>query len=196
MTKIYLVRHGQTDWNKKDICQGREDIPLNQSGVKQACKVGKELSDSNIHFAAFYSSPLSRAYKTMDIIKEELGMKSSLIQTSPLFIERDFGEVEGQSVYKAREVSENEELSKKVKGYENDLSVGKRMEEGLKSICRAYPDQNVLVVTHSHAIKGLLHYLYPEKYSFSFSLPNTSVSLFNTDLNGVVSAEVNIFHHK
>lgn len=60
---IYLVRHGQTDWNKLKVMQGRTDIPLNEKGIEQAKVVGEKLR--GINFDAIFYSPLLRAKQTM-----------------------------------------------------------------------------------------------------------------------------------
>jgi broad specificity phosphatase PhoE len=62
MTEIYLVRHGQTEWNTQLIFRGRKDIPLNERGHKQARALAGALKDRNID--AIYTSPLSRAVET------------------------------------------------------------------------------------------------------------------------------------
>ena len=66
MTSIYLVRHGQTAWNKEEIFRGRTDVPLDESGRKQAELVGKYFREMEIH--AIYSSPLARAWETAQAI--------------------------------------------------------------------------------------------------------------------------------
>ena len=63
---IYIVRHGQTDWNVEGIYQGRIDIPLNKTGIEQAKKTKEELK--GIKFDKVFSSPLKRAIETAQII--------------------------------------------------------------------------------------------------------------------------------
>ena len=66
---IYFVRHGQTDYNLKEIIQGASDIELNETGIKQAYQTKEKLKD--IKFDKIYSSPLKRAKKTAEIIGED-----------------------------------------------------------------------------------------------------------------------------
>ena len=87
--KIYLTRHGQTDYNKKRMMQGRSDIPLNDIGIAQATERRKQLG--NIKFDAVYASPLVRAVKTAEIIG---GVSRDEIITDERIIEADFGKYE------------------------------------------------------------------------------------------------------
>ena len=66
MTKVYVVRHGQTAWNVGEIFRGRADIPLDDTGRKEASLAGEALKDARIH--AVYSSPLSRSMETAENI--------------------------------------------------------------------------------------------------------------------------------
>ena len=65
---IFLIRHGNTEFNEKKIFRGHFDVPLDKNGIKQAEKTGKFLKDINID--AIYSSPLNRACNTAEIIKK------------------------------------------------------------------------------------------------------------------------------
>jgi broad specificity phosphatase PhoE len=68
MAKIMLIRHGETDWNVKEIFRGQMDVPLNETGISQAKLLAEYLKD--IQIEAIYSSPLQRALRTADIIAD------------------------------------------------------------------------------------------------------------------------------
>ena len=92
MTKFYIVRHGQTDYNKEHKLQGRLDIPLNETGMEQAKTIAESLKD--VHFDVIYYSPLTRAKQTADeLIKTH--SEAKVIEANEI-IERDFGEYEGE----------------------------------------------------------------------------------------------------
>lgn len=94
---ICFIRHGQTDWNTKGLMQGRDDVPLNSEGIKQAIDASKELfialEKSSFKFDKIYSSPLSRASVTANTIASAIGMDNVILDER--LIERDFGILSG-----------------------------------------------------------------------------------------------------
>ena len=86
--KLYLVRHGQTDWNLKKIAQGQTDIPLNATGIKQAEALRDKLK--NYRFDICYASPLQRAAQTAKIAVND---RCPIIFDN-ILKERSFGELE------------------------------------------------------------------------------------------------------
>ena len=67
--KLYLVRHGETDWNKSKKIQGQVDIPLAPKGIEQAEMTSEGMKD--IPFDHIFSSPLKRAYKTAQVVRRD-----------------------------------------------------------------------------------------------------------------------------
>ncbi len=93
MTSIYLVRHGETDWNAEQRIQGVSEIPLNDTGRRQARAAAEMLRGGD--WRAVYSSPLSRASETAEIICAELGIDG--IVADEVLMERSFGAAEGMT---------------------------------------------------------------------------------------------------
>ena len=91
MTLLYLVRHGETDWNRDRRIQGSTDIPLNETGRLQARRTGTLLARRS--WDAIITSPLSRAAETAAIIADELGLPAPQIVDA--IVERAYGEAEG-----------------------------------------------------------------------------------------------------
>ena len=142
--KIYLTRHGQTDWNVAHKFQGKADIELNDVGIQQAKIAKEELKDINIDL--IISSPLKRARKTAEIIS---GEKNIPIICDERISERDFGEFEGQTVEEANldgfwNYAENVKYEKA----ENIQSFFKRVYGFLDEMKVKYKDKNVLIVSH------------------------------------------------
>lgn len=79
MTRIILTRHGQTDWNREERFRGRTDVALNETGLVQAELTGRYIQ-SRWNPAAVYTSPMSRAVKTGEIIAAPLGLEAQPLQ--------------------------------------------------------------------------------------------------------------------
>jgi broad specificity phosphatase PhoE len=92
MTSIYLVRHGQTAWNREEIFRGRTDVPLDEAGVRQAELAAKYFEGMEIH--RIYSSPLSRAWETAQKISQLHNLKVEHLEG---IIDLSFGNWEGHS---------------------------------------------------------------------------------------------------
>ena len=92
MITLYVIRHGQTDWNIQNRLQGSTDIPLNSTGHEQAKIAAKELE--NINFDIVISSPLERA---LDTAKHVNSSKYAELITDSRLIERCFGNLEGKT---------------------------------------------------------------------------------------------------
>ena len=99
MTRIILVRHGQTEWNRMERFRGHADVPLNEVGLAQAEATGSRIaSEWNVN--AVYSSPLSRAVRTAEAIAKRYKLN---VQPHPDLIDISFGAWEGLTVEKVRE---------------------------------------------------------------------------------------------
>lgn len=152
--KLYLVRHGQTDWNIDHRAQGLTDIPLNDTGIKQAKALAKELEGK--HFDVCYSSPLIRARRTAEIITS--GKQKIIVDLD--LRERTFGELEGKQVDWS-EIGDDldRELNLNTYGIEpvNDMLIrAKRFIDRVKSDNR--DDAEVLIVAHGGFLR-ILHYV-------------------------------------
>lgn len=100
--KIYLMRHGETDWNKEGKLQGSADIPLNENGIRLAQETAQALKE--IPFEVIYSSPLCRARKTAELMRLE---RQIPIFEDARLKEMSFGRYEGDSIYQAAHDAEN-----------------------------------------------------------------------------------------
>jgi broad specificity phosphatase PhoE len=98
MTRIYLVRHGQTEWNRELRFRGRADIPLDENGRKQAGVLADALTDNGI--SAIYTSPLKRSIETARPVAAVFDLK---IITMQGFIDINYGEWEGLAYDEVRQ---------------------------------------------------------------------------------------------
>jgi len=188
MLNVYLLRHGQTEWNADGnrYC-GRTDLPLTDKGVQQAQLVREQLKD--ISFKAIYSSPLQRAYGTAQIAS---GGKE-VIKDDRL-IEADFGDWESKS--KEQFIEENpalwerwnkEPLITQAGGTgETAQTIINRMNDFFTSILQKHPSGNILVVAHNGVNRlYLAHKLGMNVKDYrKITLDNSTVSLFQLDEKG------------
>ena len=158
MTEICLVRHGQTDWNFQEIIQGREDIPLNEVGKKQASQSAAALQEET--WDIIISSPLIRAQETANEIAKTVGLQSILLDER--FVERNFGEASGKPVAAVRELI----AEGKVEGMERDEEIVARCFAALEDVATTHFGKRIIIVAHSHAIKAILHAIEPDEITF------------------------------
>ena len=97
---VYFVRHGQTDWNAARRFQGHSDIPLNDTGRAQAARNGDALAKAirNPDKFDYFTSPLSRACETLEIIRERLELPRKRFTVDDRLIEIDLGDWNGKTV--------------------------------------------------------------------------------------------------
>lgn len=183
---IYLIRHGLTDWNKKRLMQGQVDIPLNEEGERQAKELAKKLA--NVNFDAIFSSDLSRAKRTAEIIALE---KKIAIYTNKVLRERSFGLFEGKHVNEVLDILKTDikklrtVISQKAKefGAETDQEVIVRFLSFIREVAVAWEGKKVLIVSHGSVIRVFLTkigYL-TKKESETVEIKNLAMVKFLTD---------------
>ncbi len=151
MTKLYVVRHGQTEWNVLKKMQGSIDIPLNENGIAQAEQTKNNLK--NIDFDIILCSPLARARQTAQTINKE---KNLNIIFDDRLRERNYGEFEGASKasFNYNDFwAYNKNL--KYQKAENVQDFFGRISDFLDDIKNKYPNKSVLVVCHAGVIKAI-----------------------------------------
>ena len=152
---LYLVRHGETDWNNQRRIQGTTDIPLNDTGRAQAARTGELLGRRE--WDAVVTSPLSRAFETGSIIAAALGLP--VPTTDERLVERNYGEAEGLDFAEMQRLFPEHAH---VPGREKRSAVAARAIEGLMDIAERHPNEAVVVVSHGGLIRSVLRRLDPE----------------------------------
>ena len=148
-TELYLVRHGETDWNQQRRIQGLTDIPLNDTGRMQAHATGRLLARRR--WDGVFSSPLSRALETAEIVAGELGLP--VPQTIDALVERNYGDAEGMNFV---DIERKYPDRASVPGQESREDVVARVLPALHELAAAHPDQALVVVSHGGAIRAVL----------------------------------------
>ena len=141
MTTLLLVRHGETDWNAEGRLQGHTDRPLNDYGRRQATELAQRLAGDGAD--AIYSSDLSRARTTAEIIGERLGLP---VVVDPDLREKNWGTWEG--------LTGDERAHVEFEGESTD-DHRDRVMAAVRRIAARHPDQRVVVVTHGGSLRRI-----------------------------------------
>ena len=159
--RIYLFRHGETDWNKERRLQGRRDIPLNEHGRELAVKTARALGD--IPFDRAFCSPLERARETARIL---LGDAQVPLEADDRLMEVAFGEYEGAGFDEAKRNPAHPlydfychpERYVPPEGGESIRHLCERTTEFLQELVHHpdYQDKTILLSGHGAVVKGLL----------------------------------------
>ena len=179
--KIYVFRHGETDWNAEHRIQGREDVPLNENGIKQAHEAGKGAQEK-IRPAFFVTSNLSRAVVTGKIIASYVGTEKMFTEWG--LIECSYGAMSGKvikDIYEAENACE-----------ETPEEAGRRFFDVLDKYVHTTND-DFAVVSHGGTINAALYVLTDGKIGTGITkLKNASVTVLSWENGRYLLEKCNI----
>ena len=152
---IYVIRHGQTDYNVKRIFQGQTDIPLNETGKQQAQEMAEKFK--NLKIDNILASPLSRAYQTANYISKVTGIS---VEIEEGLKERFFGQMEGQTNKDDCNIEMLLDYQKNYDLYDVEpvQSLFQRVGDSLSSIIEKYKGKNIVLVTHAGVTQAIDFY--------------------------------------
>ena len=183
-TELLLIRHGETDWNRRQCFQGQIDVPLNETGVAQARRMAGRLAGERID--ALVVSDLTRARQTAAPLAQALGLTPRL---EPALREQAFGMLEGMSFDEIRQ-RHPKEFALWVRqdpdyalpgGAENRRDFHRRVIEALQEAGRVHAGQRIAVVTHG----GVLDMVWRSAKGLSLNGPRECL-IPNTGINRVL----------
>lgn len=202
-TTIYLVRHGETEWNHKEVLQGQLDSPLTEKGLHQAHVIAEQFE--HIAFDAIYSSDIGRAKTTAEIIAQYHHME---VHTSDLIRERFFGKFQGMNKTEvdrilkpqteiAKELPKEERMNFRLGGdIETEAEMIARFYRFFQKIYSQYPEKTLLTVCHGALMRAFLSHLEiarPSQLGFH-SIDNLGYLVIETDGNEVVLLKARGLH--
>ena len=158
MITFYFLRHGQTMWNNNGKYQGSTDVPLNETGERQAALAARWFDDEEID--AIYTSPLTRAAKTAECLGRRKGLTPIV---KPEFQEICFGKWEGLTYDEiearwpgAIEVMYDHPEKLRIEGGETFQEVQDRTMKGLRDLLAQGDNKTYVIVSHGAAIRTML----------------------------------------
>lgn len=166
MAKLFLVRHGKSEWNKLGLWTGWTDVDLIEEGMEEARKAGEYLIEEEIHIA--YTSELKRTHQTFEKIKE--GAKKLDLEHTPhaALNERHYGIYTGKNKWQIKEDIGEEEFQRIRRGWDTPIPEGETLKDVYTRVAPHYDavirqdlmnGKNVLIVAHGNSLRALVKHL-------------------------------------
>lgn len=168
MTCLTLVRHGQSDWNNKNLFTGWENPGLTKKGVEEAHKTGNLLKEENKNYTYLFTSILDRAINTADIIIEELGIDQINIIRDQALNERDYGELTGLNKDAARKKWGEDQVHIWRRSFDVPPPGGESLKNTAERVIPYFRDKilplliednNILISAHGNSLRALVMHI-------------------------------------
>ena len=162
---LVFVRHGQSDWNLKNLFTGWRDVGLTEKGVAEARAAGKKLKAQGLHFDVAFTSVLSRAQRTLDLVLEEMGETNITVFKDQALNERDYGDLSGLNKDDARKKWGEEQVHIWRRSYDVAPPGGESLKDTAARVLPYYIQEilprvlrgdNVIVVAHGNSLRALV----------------------------------------
>ncbi|GGF01819.1 2,3-bisphosphoglycerate-dependent phosphoglycerate mutase [Stappia taiwanensis] len=162
---LVLVRHGQSEWNLKNLFTGWKDPDLTERGVAEARAAGGKLKDLKLTFDVAYTSALSRAQRTLALLLEELGQPDLETIRDEALNERDYGDLTGMNKDEAREKFGEEQVHVWRRSFDVPPPGGESLEMTAERVLpyyrseilpRVIAGERVIVAAHGNSLRALI----------------------------------------
>jgi 2,3-bisphosphoglycerate-dependent phosphoglycerate mutase len=166
--KLVLVRHGESEWNKRNIFTGIKNPDLTDKGVIEACWAGRVLKAQGLHFDVAFTSKLKRAQHTLDMMLGEMGNEGIPVFEDAALNERDYGELSGLNKEEARERWGEEQVLAWRRSFDIPPPGGESLKHTAERVLPYYQQhiwphvaagRNVLVAAHGNSLRALIMHL-------------------------------------
>ncbi|MGA7307387.1 MAG: 2,3-bisphosphoglycerate-dependent phosphoglycerate mutase, partial [Pseudolabrys sp.] len=162
---LVLVRHGQSDWNLKNLFTGWRDVDLTEKGVAEAREAGRKLKAQGIKFDVAFTSVLTRAQRTLDLMLTELGQTKIPVLKDQALNERDYGDLVGLNKDDARKKWGEEQVHIWRRSYDVAPPGGESLRDTAARVLpyyireilpRVLRGERVLVSAHGNSLRALV----------------------------------------
>jgi len=162
---LVLVRHGQSDWNLKNLFTGWRDVDLTEQGIKEAREAGRKLKAQGLTFDIAFTSALKRAQRTLDLMLEELGQTKIPVIRNLALNERDYGDLSGLNKDEARKKWGEEQVHIWRRSYDVAPPAGESLRDTAARVLpyyiqeilpRVMRGERVLVSAHGNSLRALV----------------------------------------
>ena len=164
-SNLVLVRHGQSEWNEKNLFTGWRDPELTQKGAQEARNAGRELLGQEYVFDVMYTSALRRAQETGRIILEEMGLTDIVTVRDQRLNERDYGDLSGLNKDDARERWGEDQVHVWRRSYDTPPPGGESLKDTATRVLPYFEEvilpnlvagKNILVAAHGNSLRALI----------------------------------------
>ena len=162
---LVLVRHGESEWNKKNLFTGWKDVGLSERGEEEARRAGRLLAREGLRFDVAFTSALIRAQRTLDIILEELGQAGLETIEDQALNERDYGDLVGMNKDDARAKWGAEQVHIWRRSYDTPPPGGESLKDTAARVLRYFDariaplveaGKSVIVSAHGNSLRALV----------------------------------------
>jgi len=162
---LVLVRHGQSDWNLKNLFTGWRDVDLTEKGIAEAREAGRKLKAQGIKFDVAFTSALKRAQRTLDLMLTELGQTAIPVFKDQALNERDYGDLVGLNKDDARKKWGEEQVHLWRRSYDVAPPGGESLRDTAARVLpyyireilpRVLRGDRVLVSAHGNSLRALV----------------------------------------
>ena len=162
---LVLVRHGQSEWNLKNLFTGWRDVGLTEQGVAEARAAGRKLKAQGLRFDIAFTSALVRAQRTLDLVLEEMGQQNIPVIKDVALNERDYGDLAGLNKDDARKKWGEEQVHIWRRSYDVAPPGGESLKDTAARVLpyyiqdilpRVLRGDNVLVAAHGNSLRALV----------------------------------------
>jgi 2,3-bisphosphoglycerate-dependent phosphoglycerate mutase len=162
---LVLLRHGQSDWNLKNLFTGWRDVDLTEKGVEEARAAGVKLKAQGLRFDVAFTSKLVRAQRTLDLVLDEMGQTSIPVLKDQALNERDYGDLAGLNKDDARAKWGAEQVLLWRRSYDVAPPGGESLKDTAARVLpyyiqdvlpRVLRGENVIVVAHGNSLRALV----------------------------------------
>jgi len=162
---LVLVRHGESEWNKKNLFTGWRDVDLTEKGIAEARAAGRRLKAQGFRFDVAFTSALVRAQHSLDLMLEELGQKTIPVITDQALNERDYGDLSGLNKDDARAKWGEDQVHIWRRSYDVAPPGGESLKDTAARVLpyyiqvmlpRVLRGDNVMVAAHGNSLRALV----------------------------------------
>jgi 2,3-bisphosphoglycerate-dependent phosphoglycerate mutase len=162
---LVLVRHGQSEWNLKNLFTGWRDVDLTEKGIEEARAAGRRLKAQGLRFDVAFTSVLVRAQRSLDLMLEEMGQKNIPVLKDQALNERDYGDLSGLNKDDARAKWGEEQVRVWRRSYDVAPPGGESLKDTAARVLpyyiqdilpRVLRGDNLIVVAHGNSLRALV----------------------------------------